>query len=1081
MKEFSAQIVERLPMAVIVVHAQTGRPEDLKLVFANSRVHEETGIDPAPLLGRTIGETMPAVLDLPTEFSWPAAWLRVAETEVAESYEAFPLDVEGFNFALFRTQIEPLGDRHVAVYLTNIGRHVPSEQELSDRKIRDIINLSADAVFSLDRDWRFVFLNRTAAKAFRMDPSKLLGKNIWEVFPHFKGSPFKKRCYRTMKMKIAELFETTEPFHGDWYEIQMFPTSDGISVSARNISERRLQEQQREQSRDHLNALFEATMRIMAESNPQPVLDHLCNTALQVTGAKAVLAGCKLKDNRFRYFAFASDDQNVPPLETRQACLARFFSVKMKNKSFYWGVGFNGDEPICAFRKKQGLPPISDLMAVTFDNEEGKRAGLLLVVRDDGSRFGEEEQVMIRQISAVVSLALQNIAARDAIEKRARETEEGHAILDALMEHIPIGLSISDGKANHLRYISRYSLELTGHNRDQLLASKSTGPNEREVFLHPDSGNPATGEELPLVRAVRNGETVIAEEWQLASPENRRIPILCNAAPIRNRDGEIIAGVVAWSDISTIKAYEKKIEKNAEELEERVNKRTKQLLNANKALQASEQRMQSVLRSAPLIMWTTDREGKVTMAVGTGLRMLGYEPLQLIGLDLINHPEIPPKLVYATSEALTGRQHNTVIMVPSGEYYDTHTAPLFEVGGGIDGTTGVALNITLRKIAQQRLAALASSLEQKNRQLRNLTFELVQAEQKERRRLSQVLHDHLQQILAASKIKLSIAGQISTDPQVVEECRAVSEMLAEAIHSSRSLAIELSPPILRSSDLDQILHWLANHLQQMHNLQVNVIYTGDTVRFGPDVSALIYHSLKELMFNIVKHAATNEAVLEAVVDENTVRLTVKDDGSGFNVTDLEKNETPGFGLFTIGERLLYLGGRLAIESTPGEGTKINLILPRSIVIKEKFVDFNDQQQVDAEPETDDDSRIRVLIADDHHLLRKGLLDLLGENQQIEVVGEAWNGQMAVELAENLRPHVVLMDITMPVISGIEATRLIRRRLPHTRIIALSMHNESEFRNAMIDAGAEAFFEKGGPSGILLEAILHPANREIGKS
>jgi DNA-binding NarL/FixJ family response regulator len=114
--------------------------------------------------------------------------------------------------------------------------------------------------------------------------------------------------------------------------------------------------------------------------------------------------------------------------------------------------------------------------------------------------------------------------------------------------------------------------------------------------------------------------------------------------------------------------------------------------------------------------------------------------------------------------------------------------------------------------------------------------------------------------------------------------------------------------------------------------------------------------------------------------------------------------------------------------------------------------------------------LRVLLADDHEIVREGLVSLLKETPDLEVVGEASNGHEAIDLACTLQPDVLIMDASMPIISGAEATRRIKRDLPQTRIIALSMWDESEVREKMYRAGAESYVLKTAPSEELLAAI-----------
>ena len=114
--------------------------------------------------------------------------------------------------------------------------------------------------------------------------------------------------------------------------------------------------------------------------------------------------------------------------------------------------------------------------------------------------------------------------------------------------------------------------------------------------------------------------------------------------------------------------------------------------------------------------------------------------------------------------------------------------------------------------------------------------------------------------------------------------------------------------------------------------------------------------------------------------------------------------------------------------------------------------------------------IRVLLVDDHAVVRKGLCALLEREPGIEVVGEAENGEQAVQLAERLRPDVVLMDLEMPVLNGIEATRQISARDPEARIVVLTSHAAEEDVFPALKAGAQGYLLKHSPPDDVLRAI-----------
>lgn len=117
--------------------------------------------------------------------------------------------------------------------------------------------------------------------------------------------------------------------------------------------------------------------------------------------------------------------------------------------------------------------------------------------------------------------------------------------------------------------------------------------------------------------------------------------------------------------------------------------------------------------------------------------------------------------------------------------------------------------------------------------------------------------------------------------------------------------------------------------------------------------------------------------------------------------------------------------------------------------------------------------IRVLIADDHPLFRSGVRDRLAEvNHGIEVVGEADDGRQAVELVESLNPHVVLMDIAMPFLNGIEATRRIKDRRPDISILILTVYDDEQYVFALLEAGAAGYLLKTVEAVELAQAIRH---------
>ena len=122
-------------------------------------------------------------------------------------------------------------------------------------------------------------------------------------------------------------------------------------------------------------------------------------------------------------------------------------------------------------------------------------------------------------------------------------------------------------------------------------------------------------------------------------------------------------------------------------------------------------------------------------------------------------------------------------------------------------------------------------------------------------------------------------------------------------------------------------------------------------------------------------------------------------------------------------------------------------------------------------------RIRILLADDHAVVRQGFKMILAEQPDMEISGEAANGREAVELAEKIKPDVVVMDVAMPELNGIEATRRLAASAPHIRVLALSMHKDSVYVREILRAGARGYLLKDSPAQDLLAAVRAVAGGE----
>jgi signal transduction histidine kinase/CheY-like chemotaxis protein/PAS domain-containing protein len=372
--------------------------------------------------------------------------------------------------------------------------------------------------------------------------------------------------------------------------------------------------------------------------------------------------------------------------------------------------------------------------------------------------------------------------------------------------------------------------------------------------------------------------------------------------------------------------------------------------------------------------------------------------------------------------------------------------------------------------------------ERRATQLQALAAELVDAEQKERRRLAQILHDHLQQMLVGAKFGASLIQSKARENNrdIEQTAEELIGTLDEAIRASRSLSADLNPPVLHEKGLAAGLKWLGRQMHEKHGLSVKVEADEAAEPAAEQIRQFVFDAVRELLLNIVKYAQVDRArVRMRKLGSGEVEITVEDSGIGFDPAKLEAtaSTTGGFGLFSIRERLNYLRGRMIVEASPGRGSRFVLLVPArlSMSIQEtKPTGGENQSESGAIATGEDDAnsarKIGVLVADDHPVMSDGLARLLNEQPDIQVVGKAGDGRAAIDLARQLKPDVVLMDISLPLINGFDATRQIVREHPDIRVIGLSMHEEPDMENSMLQAGAVAYLTKGGPIESLIAAI-----------
>jgi PAS domain S-box-containing protein len=503
---------------------------------------------------------------------------------------------------------------------------------------------------------------------------------------------------------------------------------------------------------------------------------------------------------------------------------------------------------------------------------------------------------------------------------------------------------------------------------------------------------------------------------------------------------------------------------------------------AERTLRSRERDLSDFLENAVEGLHQVGPDGTILWANKAELDLLGYQPNEYIGhhiaefhADAGTIDDILKRLLHG--EALY--DYPARLRCKDGTVKDViiHSNALWKDGRFIH-TRCFTRDVTERRRIEEeldrRVAARTRELVLSQNKLRALASQLSLAEQRVRKEVATELHDYLAQLLIVLRMKLFKAGQQAKDATLTGLLHEADRVLDESIMYTRSLMADLTPPILQFG-LVMSLRWLADKFRR-HNLTADVRAEALHMDLTEDQIGLLFQSVRELLMNVVKHAKTDKAQISVRLNGQDLTIEVSDSGQGFRPptrpTSLPGQDSGQFGLFSIRERMEALGGRFTVESAPGCGTRAILVLPcgskRPGLVTPTVPCLAGLAGV-AVPKRE--GATRILLVDDHAMVRQGLRGILDAYEDLHVIGEAADGQEAVDLAHALSPDVVVMDVNLPKIDGVEATKLIKARRPSTVVIGLSVHQADQIQHMFKEAGAAGYVTKDAAADSLHEAII----------
>jgi two-component system, NarL family, sensor kinase len=327
------------------------------------------------------------------------------------------------------------------------------------------------------------------------------------------------------------------------------------------------------------------------------------------------------------------------------------------------------------------------------------------------------------------------------------------------------------------------------------------------------------------------------------------------------------------------------------------------------------------------------------------------------------------------------------------------------------------------------------------RRLRRAQQQRESATADERRRIASDLHDGVVQDLAGVSYSLNAAANRAPE-QLAGDLRDAASRTRSALRQLRTLLVAIHPPNLRSAGLAAALR---DRLAPLEAAGVaTTLDVPEELDVGVETEQLLFRAASEAVRNVERHSRASHVSVRVEPGDGRVRLEVADDGVGFETADRDRRHSEGHLGLSLLEDVAERAGREAA---------------RRVVAGRRHVGDTRGVQV-----------IRLLIADDHAVVRTGLTQLLSAVDDVELVGAATDGEQAVALSAELAPDVVLMDLEMPALDGIEATRRIKEAQPEVAVVILTSFSDRERILRALDAGAAGYLLKDAEPDELTRAV-----------
>jgi len=356
-------------------------------------------------------------------------------------------------------------------------------------------------------------------------------------------------------------------------------------------------------------------------------------------------------------------------------------------------------------------------------------------------------------------------------------------------------------------------------------------------------------------------------------------------------------------------------------------------IQSHLVVQESQRLQKAILDTIPDMAWLKDKQSRFIAANERFSEACGIARADdLVGkTDLDIWPKDLAKRYRADDRKVMETGRRKCVVEPLEEtdgtriWIETFKTPIYDDNGQVIGTSGIARDITKRMQAEKKLLDYQA-------QLKSMTSELFLTEERQRQRLAAGVHDNIGQGLILAKLTLQSLMESESDSAISASLNKVCAAIDQAIEDTNSLTFELGSPVLYELGFEAAVEQLlAEQIQTRHGIKCKLTVDSQPLELDNEISIVLFRSIRELLINVVKHAKAKTVAVHIQKTADRIQVAVEDDGIGFEPSEIRfsssQNKTGGFGLFSIRERLEYLGWEMKIKSAPAKGSCITLTGP----------------------------------------------------------------------------------------------------------------------------------------------------------